>query len=153
MHDEFAFDHLQKKGSSAREDGNESREAKGVRTNLDGLNGQNRTSTLAATARLGGGGARIARTASSSSTRSSGRRGCDLACASGSGLGHEGRASSGGRLGSRLESGRSTEGTSAGALSGRLGRVVLVKNETKLLGRVAHAVGTVVAGGGVLLKC
>lgn len=151
MHDEVAFDHLQKEGSSAREDGNESREAKSVRADLNGLDRQSRTSTLGTgPGRLGG--ARAARAASSSSTSSSGRRGCNLPCACGAGLGHERRASSCG-LGSRLESGRSTEGTSAGALGGRLGRVVLVKDETKLLSRVAHAVGTVVAGGGVLERC
>ncbi|KAG9526665.1 carbohydrate-binding module family 43 protein, partial [Aureobasidium melanogenum] len=120
MHDEFAFDHLQKKGSSAREDGNESREAKAPLLPLPDLEEEEPELPELPVA------------AAPAPVR---------------------RANSGGRLGSRLESGRSTEGTSAGALSGRLGRVVLVKNETKLLGRVAHAVSTVVAGGGVLLEC
>lgn len=145
MHDEVAFEHLQKKGGSAREDGNESRQAKGVRTDLDGLDRQSRSSALAARARLGS----RAGTASGSSTRSSSGRSCYLPSTSSSRLSHEGRASSG-RLGSRLESGRSAEGTSAGTLSGRLGRVVLVKDEAELLSRVAHAVSTVGASGCVL---
>jgi hypothetical protein len=39
---------LQKKSSSAREDGNESRDSKGVGTDLDGLNRQSTGSTLGA---------------------------------------------------------------------------------------------------------
>jgi len=145
MHDEVAFDHLQEKGSSARDDGNESRDAKGVGTNLDGLNRQSSSCALGPgrTRSLG------TRATSGCSASSSGGRSGDDPSSLRSCLGHEGRASSG-RLGARFEGSGSTEGTSAGTLSGRLSRVVLVKDEAKLLSRVAHAVSTVVAEGGVV---
>jgi len=149
MHDEVAFSCLQEKGSSAREDGNESRDSNGVRTNLDRLNRHSRGSTLGAGTGARGLAAARARSTSSAGTRAGSGRGSDSSLTGNSGLGHEGRADTG-RLRGRLESGRAAEGTGAGALSRRLGRVVLVKDEAELLGRVAHAVSTVSAGGSVL---
>lgn len=142
---------LQKKGSSAREDGNESRKSNGVRTDLDGLNRHGSGSTLGARARARCLAARTTgtRTTSSTGTRAGGGGGSDSSLAGNTGLGHEGRADTS-RLNSRLESSRTTEATGAGALGRRLGRVVLVKDEAKLLGGVAHAVSTVSASGSIL---
>jgi hypothetical protein len=139
---------LQKKGSSAREDGNESRDSKGVGTDLDGLDRQSTGGTLGAGARARRLAARTRATSSTGTGAGSGRSG-DGTLTRNSGLGHEGRADSG-RLDSRLESSRTAEATSTGALSRRLGRVVLVKDESELLGGVAHAVGTVGTSGSIL---
>jgi hypothetical protein len=143
---------LQKKGSSAREDGDESRHSKGVRTDLDGLNRQSTGSALGTRARarsLAAGSGTRARTTSSTGTRTGSGRSGDSSLARNSSLGHEGRADSSG-LDTRLEGSRTAEATGAGALSRRLGRVVLVKDEAELLGGVAHAVSTVSASGSVL---
>ena len=140
---------LQKKGSSAREDGNESRKSNGVRTDLDGLNRHGSGSALGARARCLAARTTGTRTTSSTGTRAGGGGGSDSSLTGNTGLGHEGRADTC-RLNSRLESSRTTEATGAGALSRRLGRVVLVKDEAKLLGGVAHAVSTVSASGGIL---
>jgi len=51
MRNSIAFDRLQKKGSSAGEDGNKGGEANSVRANLDGLDGHDRGSTLGTRAR------------------------------------------------------------------------------------------------------
>ena len=142
---------LQKKGSSARENGNESRESNGVRTDLDRLNRHGGGSTLGA----GAGArclARAAGAAGSTSTRAGGGRGSDSSLTGNTGLSHEGGAGSSG-LDSRLEGSRTAEATSAGAVGGRLGRVVLVKDPAELLGGVAHAVSTVGASGGILKRC
>jgi len=141
---------LQKKSSSTRENGNESRDSEGVRTNLDGLNRQSTGSTLGAGARA----RRLAtrtRATSSTGTRAGGGRSGDGSLTRNSGLGHEGRADASG-LDSRLEGSRATETTGAGALSRRLGRVVLVKDKSELLGGVAHAVGTVGTSSSVVLN-
>jgi hypothetical protein len=141
---------LQKKSSSAREDGNESRDSNGVGTDLDGLSRQSTGSTLGARARslAAGTGTRTRATSCTGTGTGSGRSG-DGSLAGNSGLGHEGRADSS-RLDTRLEGSRTAEATGAGALSRRLGRVVLVKDEAELLGGVAHAVSTVSASGSVL---
>jgi hypothetical protein len=115
---------------------------------LDGLNRQSTGSTLGARAGARRLAARTGTTGSTGTGTGSGRSG-DSTLTRNSGLGHEGRADAG-RLDSRLESSRTAEATSAGALSRRLSRVVLVKDKSELLGGVAHAVGTVSTSGSIL---